>query len=144
MGGGGNVGGAAHGGDFVGVLDQAHFVQQRAHVVNFVRRADAAAHLFLHAAAQAEQARIPGAVCAEGGTAGGLVGQQLGEHVVQLRDGEGLVEAETLLRRLRAVAEAVPDFAFQVFFAAEQDGLRRLSRRPTSTSTASGSSKPVR
>ena len=42
-----------------------------------------------------------------------LVRQQLGQHFVQLGDGVCLVEAERFPRSLRAVTEAIPDFALR-------------------------------
>ena len=54
----------------------------------------------------------------------GLVGEQAGEPRVQFADRMRLVEAETLLRALRAEAESVPGLAFLVFLAAEQQAAR--------------------
>ena len=87
--------------------------------MNFIGCGDAAARLCLHTAAQCEDAVIPDGVCPQRVEQRGLVAHQLGEFVIELCDRVGGVEAEQLACGFRAVAEAVPDFTFHVFFAAE-------------------------
>ena len=112
---------AAHGIEFVLVLEQAHLVEQRAHVADLVRSADAAAHLGLYIAAQFEDALIPSCVAAQRVEQRGLVAHQLGQLFIQQFYGKGLIKAELLLRGIGTIAVAVPDLAFQILFAAKQD-----------------------
>jgi hypothetical protein len=102
----------------------------------------AAAGLGAHAVEGVGEAAVPVGLVAHRVEDGGLVEQQLGELGVEFGDGVGLVEAEGFAGGLGAVAVAVPDLALDVLAAAEQQALG--ASPATSTSTASGSRKPVR
>ncbi len=124
MGAGGDAGGAAHDVELVGVLDQAHFIQQGAHVTHRFRRTLAGAALGAQGVEQLGDPHIPGAVVAEGIPEGGLVGGQLAKLFLELADGVGRVETKGVPRAGGAVAKAIPDFPFHVLVAAEQQALR--------------------
>ena len=127
MGVGGDLRGAAHGGEFRSVLDEAHLVELGAQVAHGVRRGEAAAGLVAHGVKCAEHARVPVVVVAEAGPQQGLVGEVVGQTFFEVADGPRLVEAEGLARGLGAPAVAVPDLAFFVLFAAEEDLLGLLA-----------------
>ena len=91
---GGNRGGAAHDVEFVRILEQAHFVEQAAHVADLVWRADAAADFLLDRVAQPEDALVPGSIEAQRIKQCGLVAHQFGQFLVQLFDGIGRIETE--------------------------------------------------
>jgi hypothetical protein len=59
---------------------------------------------------------------------GRLIGDQLGRELVQLFDCVRFVEAERGARAFGSMAETIPDFAFLVFFTAEEDALRCVPR----------------
>ena len=120
---GGDARGAPHERELVRVLDQAHLVDQRAHVLHALGRGDAGARLRAHRVQPAHRARVPVGVGAQRVVQRRLVLEQLGQRLVELVDRMRLVEAEALARRLRPVAEAVPDLALRVLLAAEQDAL---------------------
>ncbi len=58
-----------------------------------------------------------------------LVGEKLRQALVELGYRIGLVESEHLGGERRAVAEAVPDLALEVFLAAEKDRARLRAER---------------
>jgi hypothetical protein len=113
--------GAAHYACSKRVLDEAHLVQEgctgraatRGHSAPKRTRARTRAQPAVHAGFQplVRGERVPD---------GGLVLQQLGQALVQLRDGKCGVHAQVRGRGIRAEADAVPDFALQVFGLAEQ------------------------
>jgi hypothetical protein len=135
-------GGALHDGLFVCVLQQAHFVQQRQQIDGAGGRRDAGARLGAHGRQPA------GHACIELAAQRVVQRWRVGQQRPFLRPASrwcGGVEAEGLACAVRAIAVAVPDFAFEIFRAAEQDGARGASPcAATSTSVASGSVKPVR
>ena len=121
--GAGDVGGALHGGQFGVVLEQAHGIEFGAQIMDRARRPLAGAGLGADFVQGPGDARIPGVVVADGVPQRVAVDQQFGQFFVQLFDRIGRVEAKGTSGRFRAVAVAVPDFAFFVLVAAEQDGL---------------------
>ena len=123
-----DAGGAAHGGELGSVLDETHLVELGAQVAHRVRRGEAGAGLVAHGVERAEYLRVPVVVVAEAGPQQGLVGEGVGEALLEVADGPRLVEAEGLARRVGAPAVAVPDLAFLVLLAAEEDLLRLLAR----------------
>lgn len=70
------------------------------------------------------------------------VDEEFGQFFVELLDRVGGIEAKGDLGGLGTIAVAVPDFSLFVLLTAEEDGFRLLP--PISTTTASGSGKPVR
>ena len=127
MGAAGDVGGAAHGGDLAGILDQAHLVDQAAHVADLRRSHAARARLGADPVEGLGDPVVPGRLVTHGVEDGGLVGEQRGELGVQFGDGVGLVEAEGFTGRLGAEAVAVPDLPLHVFGTAEQQAARRVA-----------------
>ncbi len=119
--------GAAHDVQFVFIFEQAHLIEQRAHVANFVGSADAAADFFLYCAAQLEEALIPCRIATQGIKKRGLVAHQFRQFFVQLLDRISRVETELFLCGIGTKTVAIPDLAFQILFAAEQDGLWFIS-----------------
>ena len=108
------------------ILDQAHLVDQRSHVLHTLGRADAGARLGAHRVQPAHGARVPSGVGPDRVVERRLVAEQSRDFCIQFGDRVTLVEAEALLRALRPAAKAVPGFALFVLLAAEQQapGLR--------------------
>jgi hypothetical protein len=139
----GNLRGTPHDGELGGVLDQAHRVEFGAHVADRRRRALAAARLSPRTLFRRWRCGRPSRIVADRKPQRRLVGEQLGQLGVEFADGMRRIEAEALASAIRTMAKAVPDFAFEILLAAEQDRLRFASPLPaTSTSTASGSVNP--
>ena len=65
--------GTAHDVQFVGILEQAHLVEQSAYIANLFRGMDTAANFFLHRIAQLEEALIPCGIAAQGIKQCGLI-----------------------------------------------------------------------
>ena len=117
----GNARGATHRRKLGGILHEPHFVERHAQVTDACRRGDAEAHFFTHCIHPAHHARIPGRIRSRRVVEHRLVGEQFRHLPVQQRDGVGLVKPEPGTRAVRAMAEAVPDFALFVLLAAKQD-----------------------
>ena len=124
---GGDARRAPHHRELVRVLDQAHVVDQSAHVVHAIGGRDACARAGAHSVQPVHRPRIPVRVGAEGVEQRRRVLQQLRERLVELADRVRFVEAEALARGLGPVAVAVPDLALLVAAAAEEQRLRRAS-----------------
>ncbi len=112
---------AAHGRDFALVLEQAHFVQHGEQVVELGRRADAGTLAPAHGIEPGLHLRLQLGVASNAVEQRRHVGQQFGQFRIERSDRIGGIEAERGARAFRSVAEAIPDFTFLVFFAAEQD-----------------------
>ena len=122
---GADLGGAAHGGNLVRVLHQAHFVQRYTQVAQRGGAQRAVAHPGagrLH----------PGLDTALQSGVGGkrkpdrvASFQQRRQLAVQLGDGKGLVHAQRRGCCVRAEAVAVPDLALQVLGLAKQGAVTR-------------------
>ena len=128
MGTGGNLPGAAQDGDFVLVFDQPHFVEQAAQVVLAVRAFNALAGFGAHLVQPAIDLRFQPLVRGEGKPDGALIGQQRGHLFVQCAQAERGVHAQRGGRGFGAEADAVPDFALQIFRAAKQRALNGTRR----------------
>ena len=124
---GGNRRGAPHQRDLGGVLDQSHLVEQGAYVVDRRRRGDTAAGIGTDRIEGARQALVPGHIVAERVVDRRLIGEVLGEHLVERADGMGLVHRELLAGRVRAVAKAIPDLALRILLATQQDRARGVT-----------------
>ena len=134
-------GGAAHDAELVRVLDQAHVVDQRAHVLHALGRGDAGAHACAHRVQPAHDARVPLGIEAHRVVQRRPVFEQLGAISRSSAPiGWASSKPKRSRARLGAVAEAVPDLALDILLAAEKDRLAL----PAITSAASGSVKPVR
>ncbi len=85
------------------------------------------ARFFFHRLAQFEQTRIPCRVATQRIEQRGLVAHQLHKLLIQLRDGISGIETELLARGIGAVTEAIPDLAFRILLAAEQEALHLVA-----------------
>eukprot|EP01022_Parablepharisma_sp_SALTPOND_P033110 TRINITY_DN881_c1_g1_i15.p1 TRINITY_DN881_c1_g1~~TRINITY_DN881_c1_g1_i15.p1 ORF type:complete len:1351 (-),score=485.80 TRINITY_DN881_c1_g1_i15:36729-40781(-) len=121
MGFGGDDAGTLHDVDLEGILEQAHVIQQHAHIDDRAGRGHAAACQCAHALQPALQLRIALVVLAQCVIHGGGIGEQGGHALVEFLDRVGSIQGEELLGSLRAMAVTVPDLAFQVLVATEQD-----------------------
>jgi hypothetical protein len=122
--GAGDVGRALLDGGLGSILDQAHGVELGAQVVDGARGALAGPGLGADFVERLGDAGIPFGVVADGVPQRVAVDEEFGQFLVELLDRVGGVEAEGGFGGFRAVAVAVPDFAFFVLLAAEQDGFR--------------------
>ncbi len=121
MGLGRDLGGAAHGDNLAGVLEQAHLVEDGADVDRRRWRGHAGTALHAHRFQPAPHLHVGAGVGGQRVGHHGVVGQQRRQQGVDLLDRMRFVEAEGRLRAFRAIAEAIPDLAFFVLGAAEQD-----------------------
>ena len=124
---GGDARRAPHDRLLVRVLHHAHVVDQRAHVLDSVRRGDTGAHPGAHRVQPLHGARVPFRVVADRVIERGLILEQAGERFVERFDRVRGVETEALARRLGAIAKPLPDLAFLAAGAAKKQRLRRLA-----------------
>ena len=120
---GGDARGAPHGGELLLVLDEAHVVEERAHVVQPLGRRDPGARLRAHDIEPAHHARVPVGLRANGVIEHRLVFEELRQRLVELAHRMSLVEAKALARAFRPVAKALPGLALGVAVAAEKERL---------------------
>ena len=128
VGAGGDLGRPPHHRELVIVLDQPHRVERHAQIADLGGRSDAGAGERTDVVQPAHDARVPGRVHARRVVQRRLVRKELRQLRVELGDRIRLVEAERLARRLRAVAEALPQLALRMLLAAEEDRLRARAR----------------
>jgi hypothetical protein len=121
-----DVCGAAHEVDLVRVLGQPHLRRAGPQIADFARRALAAAALGAHGIQRVGDAAVPVGVVAERVPERAAVGDQVGQLLFETGNRIGFGEAEGLGGGFGAVAEAVPDLALLVLFAAEEDRFRFL------------------
>ena len=123
MGPGADLRGAAHQGQLVCVLDQAHLVQQRAGI-QLARRRDGT-----QAGARTYRIEPAGDTTFQAGVGGKRVGHQVGtveqgrHFLVDHGLAERGIDAQAADGGIRAEAVAIPDFALQVFWLTEQRGV---------------------
>lgn len=122
---GGDARGAAHDVELARVLEQAHLIEDGAHVQRLVRRRHARAALRAHGVEPAAHAAVEGAALGQRIGHGGRIGEQARQRRVDLLDRMGFVQAEGFAGGFGTEAETVPDFAFLVLGAAEQHAERR-------------------
>ncbi len=117
---GADLRGAAHQAQLVRVFEQAHVVEQGAQVALGVGAQGTVAGAGAHLLQPAVDAALQSGVDGEGVAQAGAVFQQRGQAGVQLLDRVGGRDAERARGRCGAEADAVPDFALQVFGLAKQ------------------------
>ena len=115
-----DVGGALHQFEFVALLEQPHLIEQMAQFEEFVRRLRAHPHLRADAIEPADQLEVEIGVAAEVVVDAAAAFEQSGQDFVQVVDRIRVVHAEAVDRAFRTGAGAVPAFALQIAFAAEQ------------------------
>ena len=106
------------------VLDQPHGIEFGAQIVHAAWRAFAGTALGAYVVQGCGDALVPVGIVAEGMPEAVTVDQQFRQFSGELFDRVGGVKAKSGLGGFRAVAVAVPDFAFFVLFAAEENGFR--------------------
>ncbi len=102
------------------ILGEPHRIDGGSHVHDFVGRGNAGAHAVAHIVQQMRDLPVPRLEQAERREQRRTVRREVGEQRRKRRNRMGLVEAEDFASGVGPVAEAVPDFAFRVLFAAEQ------------------------
>ena len=112
--------GFAQDGLLMPILEKAHFVEQRAHIVLLGRAQRAVAHARTHRVEPAFDPRGQAAVRGKGVPDAGAVLQQPGQPGVELGRRERGVDAERSRRRCGPEPVAVPDLALKVFGLAKQ------------------------
>jgi hypothetical protein len=115
--------------DLVRILDEAHRVERRTDVDDFLRCRDAAARTIANLVQQVGDFAVPVAEQAERRVQRGAVGCHVRQPLAQRADRMRFVEPEDLACGVGAVAKAVPDLAFLVALAAEQHVLVAVRSR---------------
>jgi hypothetical protein len=138
-----DLGRAPHGAQFILALEQAQVVQQVPEFEEFVWWLRALLDLRAHPVDPADQLQVELGVAPEVVVDTRATFDQAGQDLVHVGDGIGIVHAELFHRAVLSGARAVPGFALGS--RSRQNNRASPCLRPgTSTSTASGSRKPVR
>ena len=111
----------AHAGHFVRILAQPHVIERRVQVVHFSRRPLAGTVLRAHCVQRGDDPGIPGGILTQCMPQRAAVGDEFGQPLFERAERIGLIKTESIACRFGTVAEAVPDFALGILFAAEQN-----------------------
>ena len=125
---GGDGAGAADDAGFVRILDQAHFIEQRAGIALHGRKHHPVAHAGAHLSQPAFHARSQPVVHGKRIQHGAGVLQHPGQALIQLGHRMRGIHPQRGNGRLGAQAVAVPDFAIHVLGLAKQRGAQRARR----------------
>ena len=116
-----NFAGAPHQLQLVLVLHETQRVERLPHVDDFLRCRDAGSRPATNFVQQVGDLLVPWSEKPERREQRRLVGGEIRQHRVELGDCMRLVETEDFARSVRPVAKTIPDFAFRVLVAAEQN-----------------------